>query len=109
MSYGTVDLVKGRLLIAAEDVQYDKSIEEALTEASAYIDLRLGPYEETLPLTEVPDMINEIAADLASGIFKRRHMPQAMDVGWWGQGLRKLDDYIKNTYHKGVFPSFEEA
>jgi len=104
--YGTIDLVKDRLLIALEDDQYNSAIEAALVEASAYIDVRLGPYEEELPLEEPPDMINVIAADLASGIFKRRHMPQDMDLGWWGQGLRKLDDYIKNTYHKGVFPSF---
>jgi len=59
-----------------------------------------------VPLTDdtakVPDEITAICADLGTGIFKRRQMPQSMDVGWWAQGIKKLEEFIKSTFHKGV-------
>jgi len=59
-----------------------------------------------VPLTanaaKIPDEIANICADLGAGIFKRRHQPQDMDAGWWAQGIRKLDEFIKGNFFKGT-------
>lgn len=52
--------------------------------------------------TKIPAQIANICADIGSTIFKRRHMPQQFDEGYWNQGLKKLDDFIKGTFHKGT-------
>jgi hypothetical protein len=30
-------------------------------------------------------------------------MPQDMDMGWWAQGVKRLENYVKVTYFKGKF------
>jgi len=59
----------------------------------------------TIPLTAayIPDIIKEICADLAAGLFKRRQKPIGFDEGWLNQGLTKLEDFIKANWHQGVF------
>lgn len=58
---------------------------------------------KTLPLSAtIPDQIAVICADLAAGIYLRRKEPEDFDKGWWMQGLKKLEDFIKNNWHKGV-------
>jgi hypothetical protein len=98
--YGTIDLIKDRLLIASTDTSYDEECTLALEEASRYVDMELGPYAETLPVSG-NTFILDIVGDIAAGLFKRRKMPQDMEQGWWGQGLKKLEMYIKVTYFKG--------
>lgn len=59
---------------------------------------------KTLPLSgTIPDIIKEICADLAAGLFKRRHKPESFDQGWLNQAYTKLNDLIKANWHKGTF------
>jgi len=116
MYNSTIDPVKKRLLIADADTSYDSDIEDALEEASRYIDMHLAPYASTvdiyntitfsfssLPLasTIVPEIIKEIEADLAAGIFKKKHMPQDMDAQWLIKGEEKLVKFIEIYFKKG--------
>lgn len=58
---------------------------------------------KTLPLSAtIPLPVKEIAADLGAGLFKRRQMPQDLDSGWFGQGLKKLEEFIKSNFFKGT-------
>ena len=99
--YCLKEKVKNRLLIEDTDATYDSDLDEAVDEASRFIDLRLERYEALPPAN--PITLSDCCADLASGIFKRRHMPQDMDAGWWGQGTKKLDDYVAMMYKRGRF------
>jgi len=102
--YGTVDGVKERVLEPIANDQYDDEIESALKEASEYINMRLSPYEKELPLTEYDPILDRIAEDIGSGVFKRRQTPLAMEgATWWGQGIAKLDAFILATYKRGIF------
>lgn len=57
---------------------------------------------KTLPLVAtIPDQIEVICADLAAGIVQRRKMPEDFSTGWWNQGIRKLETFIKNNWHQG--------
>jgi len=78
--------------------------------------MHLAPYASTvdiyntitfsfssLPLasTIVPEIIKEIEADLAAGIFKKKHMPQDMDAQWLIKGEEKLVKFIEIYFKKG--------
>ena len=57
---------------------------------------------KTLPLSAViPAIIGEICADIAAGLFKRRHKPESFDAGWFNQGFTKLKDFIKGNWGSG--------
>jgi len=59
---------------------------------------------KTLPLSAtIPDQIKVICADIAAGIYLRRKEPEDFDKSWWLQGISKLDIFIKNNWHSGVF------
>jgi hypothetical protein len=111
--YCTIAQVKERLLIPTTNTTYNTDIESASAEASRLIDIYLTPYV-TVPLTSPTAQIGYIAADFATSIFKRRMMPSETKIigqlspegmtvieasGWWAIALKKLEEYIKNTYH----------
>ena len=93
--------IKNRLLIDVSDSTYDSDIEDSIEEASRFMDLRIEPYETLPPVN--PITLSDCCADLSSAIFKRRHMPQELDQGWWLQGTAKLEAYIKNMHKRGKF------
>jgi len=113
MSYCLKDAVKDRMLIATADTSYDTALDTAITEASRLVDIFLKPYT-TVPLTSpYPDQISAITADFSASIFRRRMMPDdvkvrgtlrpdqmgEMDaVGWFAQGIKKIEEYIKSYY-----------
>ena len=112
--------IKDRLLIALTDTSYDDYLQTSAQEASRLIDTFLEPYEQTLPLNNtIPEQIKIICADFATSIFKRRMMPEDVKLegalqpdisvnvmiasGWFAQGIKKLEEYIKNHYAiKGI-------
>jgi hypothetical protein len=97
-----------RLLIT--DDTYDESLATAIDEAMRYVVMRLWACDtEFSPAdVDVDTALFDIILDLAAGIFKRRHMPQDMDQGWWAQGLKKLESYILSTYKTGIVYFSEE-
>ena len=113
MGYCDITLLKDRLLIAANDTQYDDALNSAVNEASRLVDLFLKPYVE-VPLNDADEQIEAITADFGASIFKRRMLPDevrmrgtdilqpdvgAVDAsGWFALGLRKIEQYIKNYY-----------
>ena len=108
------DMIKERLLIESTDETYDAELDSAAVEASRLIDIYLTPYT-TVPLGgDIPEQILYICADFAASIFKRRMMPSEVNIrgqlspeggnvieasGWWALALKKLEEYIKSTYH----------
>jgi len=65
--YGDIAKVKEKCKIDTAD--YDNELETALEEASNYIDVRVGQYVN-LPFVAVPNIINDIANDLAAAIWR---------------------------------------
>lgn len=114
--------LKERLLIEGSD--YDSQLDDAVCEAELYVYDRVRPYIgdsdsvygdakwqfSTIPPTYTPEELCVIICDIAAAIFLRRHMPDKFDVGWWLQGLKKLDDFIKANFHQGnvSFSSYGE-
>ena len=109
-SYCNYEDVYDRMLI--QDDTYDTSIEAAAIEAYDLVNVFLKPYV-TVPLSSVDSNIRYICADFASSIFKRRMTPNEVSIrgtlqpdmindmdgtGWFGLGIRKLEQYIKNYY-----------
>ena len=119
ITYTTLEKVKDRILIARDDTTFDVEIPVAIVEAERIIDEKIRPYKSvagtteskepfvfaTLPLTAaiIPNIISEICADLAAGLFKRRMKPEQFDQGWLNQGLTKLDAFVKANWFKGAF------
>jgi len=122
--YGNINGIKSRLNIPESNTSYDTAMTEALEEASRVIDMYLAPYVgtedvyntisfsfKTLPLTIVPDIINDIAEDFGVVFFKRRDVPKGVGLtgsfgaynetleGYIAQGQKKLETFI-NTYFK---------
>lgn len=93
-----IDGIKERLLIVG--VELDIALGEALNEGLLYVEKAIQRYDPSFLDDTIleDDFLWGIASDLGAGIFKRRHMPEDMDTGWWQQGLKKLDTYINTTY-----------
>ena len=93
-----VDAIKERLLI--QDATLDTEVEAALVEALLYVEKAINKYDPDFVLATILEdtFLWGVASDLGAGIFKRRHMPEEMDTGWWAQGLKKLETYIQTEY-----------
>lgn len=93
-----IDGVKERLLI--QDDTLDTEVDAALDEALLYVEKAINKYDPDFVLATIieNDFLWGVASDLGAGIFKRRHMPEDMDTGWWQQGLKKLETYIQTTF-----------
>jgi hypothetical protein len=117
MVYCDIEDIKVRMLIESTDTQYDDSLNDAANEATNIVDMFLKPYEDTLPLNDVPNQIVEITADLGASVFKRRYFPTEVSLkgpmvlqggmdalsqmdasGWFALGKSKLELYIRNYY-----------
>jgi len=109
-AYCTLSDLHDRLLIV--DNSYDSSLIIAAVEASRLVDDFLKPYT-TVPLSTVNQSIEYITADFSASVFKRRMTPNEVTIrgtlqpdmindmdgtGWFGLGIRKLEQYIKNYY-----------
>ena len=95
--------VKERRLIASADTQYDDEIEVVILEAQRYISDRLLQFMEIdWEGYAEEDLLTDICCDIATGIFIRRQMPTDMEgATWWGQGIKKLESYIRATFYRG--------
>ncbi len=93
-----IDGVKERLLI--QDASTDTEVLAALNEGLLYVEKAINKYDSTFVLATITEnsFLWGVASDLGAGIFKRRHMPEDMDTGWWQQGLKKLDTYIQTEF-----------
>jgi hypothetical protein len=117
-TYVSLNDIKDRMLIPLDDDQFDDALNAAGLEASRVIDMFLGAYT-TVPLTDntVPREVAIISADIAASIFKRRMMPEDVELhgsltpdnsdeivarGWFGQGIQKLEQYIRSHYVIGT-------
>lgn len=93
-----IDGIKERLLI--QDADTDTEVGAALDEGLLYVEKAINKYDPDFVLATIEEdtFLWGVASDLGAGIFKRRHMPEDMDTGWWQQGLKKLDTYIQTTF-----------
>ena len=118
MTYCSIDDIKQRMLIESNDTQYDDALNNAANEASELVDIFLKPYEATLPLESPDNQIVAITADFGASIFKRRMLPEEVGIrgpsiiagggtdtltqmdatGWFALALKKMEQYIRNTY-----------
>lgn len=113
--YCDKDAVKDRMLIVIGDTTYDNALDVAIEEASRLVDVFLKPYlTSPEPPLETPDShIAAITADFAASLFKRRMLPDDVKIrgalqpdmmneidstGWFAQGVRKIEQYIKSYY-----------
>ncbi len=92
-------MVKERLGIPLSDATEDTVVDSKLTGADAEVDNVLGGYT-TVPLTgTVPQIVKEVAADLAAALFREDRNPKdEMVVVWRTRAKRNLDDYIATNY-----------
>jgi hypothetical protein len=121
MVYCDIDEVKKRMLIESTDDTYNDSLNDAVNEASAIVDMFLMPYTD-VPLNAgnegYPEMIIAITADFAASVFKRRYFPSEVSIkggaiatasdltginemdasGWFALGIKKLEQYVKSNY-----------
>jgi hypothetical protein len=106
-----LDALKKRLLIPITDTNYDEDLTSALKEAARYASIQILNWDAEFSQIniEIDSALFDAILDIAAGIFKRRHMPQDMDQGWWAHGIKKLNDYITATYIKSTiyFPEEE--
>jgi hypothetical protein len=104
--------IKDRMLIDSTDTSYDAALDDSINEASRIVDVFIKPYA-TVPLTTYDVNIQQITADFAANVFKRRTIPDEVKVrgsvrpdmmgevdatGWFALGLRKLEKYIHSYY-----------
>ena len=76
---------------------YEASTDDVTEQTSPYFIFK------TLPLSAViPEQIKVVCADLSCGIYLRRKLPQEFDKGWWNQGIKKLEIFIQNNFHRKV-------
>jgi len=103
-----LDGLKARLLITG--ATYDTDLSAALEEAIRYAIIQILVYDSEFNFTDIgtDTVLFDAIQDIAAGIFKRRHMPQDMDQGWWAQGIKKLELYITSTYKVGMVYFSEE-
>jgi hypothetical protein len=98
VKYCDKEEVKNRLLIDVDT--YDDDLDDAIEEASRYIDSEYTRYDGDV-FSNPSTLLSACCADLSAGTFKRRMMPQDVDLGWWQHGRDKLDKIIKSTVKKG--------
>lgn len=107
--YTTGSTIKSRLLISSTDLSYDSDIQTAIIEAGAYMDSQARLVGVTINTGSWSDL-EYVCADLASGIFKRRHVPDGVRLrnpaspfggsmeedysGYWAQGVHKLNLWL---------------
>ena len=82
------------------DASYDGALDDAIEEASRYIDSEYSKYSETV-YNHPSSLLSACCGDLSAGTFQRRMMPQQIDAGWWMLGKDKLNQIIKSTVKKG--------
>ena len=98
MTYGTLSMVKERLGIPLSDATEDTVISSKLTAADAEVDTALSGYT-TVPLSSPPQIIKEVAADLAAALFREDRNPKdEMIVVWRTRAEKNLADYIATNY-----------
>lgn len=112
-NYCTSAQVGERLLMETADLTtYATQLSSAITEAMGLVDTFLKPYT-TVPLSVVDTMISAITADFAASIFKRRYIPNEVQMrgtlqpdglndvdatGYFAMGMSKIERYIKSYY-----------
>lgn len=112
--YCNITDIKDRMLIDDNDTQYDDALNTAANEASRIVDIFLKPYADVpLNSSNITSQISNITADFGASIFKRRMTPDEVQirgalapdmnaeinaVGWFAQGVRKMEMYIKSYY-----------
>ena len=107
LTYSTRSMVKERLGIDITNNSYDSTIDSKIIAADAIIDNSLKQYT-LVPLSNPPQIISDISADLASGLFRQDRAPPNENNFFLERGGKELHDYITSTYLKPVFKKSEE-
>ena len=92
-------MVKERLGIPLSDATEDSVIDSKLTAADAEVDNILGGYT-TVPLTgTIPQIIREVAADLAAALYREDRNPKdELIVVWRSRAEKNLANYGAGLY-----------
>lgn len=96
MAYSTLATVVERLPGHA-GAQDDSELSNCIAAADAIIDNALRNFT-SVPLSSPPQIIKDISADLAAGIFKQRRQPPDEENILIEAGRQRLQDYIRETY-----------
>lgn len=98
MAYSTLTTVKERLP-GHTGSQDDTELTNCITAADAIIDNALQNYV-SVPLSSPPQIIKDISADLAAGIFRERRAPPDEKNTLKENALKNLQDHINETYEE---------
>lgn len=99
-----LDKVKREANVESDNEDFDEDLTAALHEAARWIDLKLSGYT-TVPLANPPELILDIEAKIAAGLFKERKTVPVEGERTSKHIMRKtgedwLQDYINATYSK---------
>ncbi len=79
MAYCEADDVKLVLQIAEDDSTFDDELEGCIASADAYIDMRLEPYDLSVP-GSVPQNIKDASIHFAAWLFRKRRNATGSDA-----------------------------
>ena len=98
MAYSTLALVKVRLPERDSWTEAEEAeLTAAITSADAIIDNALKNFT-SVPLSPTPQMIEDISADMAAGMFERRRLPPNERSHLLERSEKNLKSYITATY-----------
>lgn len=96
MTYATRSMVKERLGIPLSDATEDTIIDSKLTAADAEVDNFLAIYDLSESKSSPPQIIREVAADLAAALFREDRNPKdELIVVWRNRAERNLQRYVQ--------------
>lgn len=92
-------MIKERLGIPLSDATEDSIIDSKLAAADAEVDNVLGSYT-TVPLTgTIPQIVREVAADLAAALFREDRNPKdELIVVWRSRAEKNLENYVAGLF-----------
>ena len=104
MTYGSIAGIKERCKIDPSETKYDTELESMRGYASEWVDMRLGLVEASLPLSPIPDMINEIANDIAASYWygnrlEASAMERSKSDSLHDRAMTNFDAFVLGTYN----------
>jgi hypothetical protein len=96
--YGNLTTVKRLCNIDTDDVSKDTAINVFMHKACDFVDSELTPYEDTLPLSTVPDQIGSVAEFYAAGLYLQKDQPDEKPHPFLAFAQAELTKYIQRAY-----------
>ena len=104
MAYGSRSKIKDHLGIESTETRFDDELDDLLDKASNYINSMLLPYT-SIPITDSTGLINNIADDLAIGMWNEKKASLRGDSlardPATKRALDALKSFIQGTYSGG--------